>query len=151
MKLFKNRKAEYNYFIIQDFEAGIVLKGTEIKSIRSGKVNFKDSYAKIENDEIWLYNLHISVYDHASVFNHEPERKRKLLMTSREIRKLKIKTDERGYSLIPVELYINEQGLAKIKIALARGKRKFDKRDTIQKKEEIRNMERRVKIERDIT
>ena len=147
MRTFKNRKAEYNYYIAEEYEAGIVLQGSEIKSIRKGKVNFKDSFARIDEGEIWLYNLHISGYDNASYFNHEPERKRKLLLNRREIRKLRIKTEEKGYTLVPTELYINDKGIAKIKLALARGKKRYDKRETLQKKEDLRNIERRTKLE----
>jgi len=145
MKLFKNKKALFNYFIVQEIEAGIVLQGTEIKSIRAGKINFKDSYARIESGEIWLYNLHIGIYEQGSYFNHEPERKRKLLFNRAEIRKLIIKTEEKGNTLIPTQLYINDNGIAKIKIALATGKRKYDKRDTIQKKDAERNLQRSLK------
>jgi len=145
MKSFKNKKAYHNYYFIQEIEAGIVLKGTEIKSIRAGKVNFKDSYAKIENKEVWLHNLHISIYDQASYFNHEPERPRKLLLNKQEIRKLIKKTEERGMTLIPTKLYINDKGFAKLSLGLAQGKRLHDKRDTLQKKDEMRNMQRQVK------
>lgn len=145
MKLFKNKKAIFNYFIVQEIEAGIVLQGTEIKSIRAGKINFKDSYARIENNEIWLYNLHIGIYEQGSYYNHEPERKRKLLLNRAEIRKLIIKTEEKGNTLVPTQLYINDNGIAKVKIALATGKRKFDKRDSIQKKDEERSIQRSLK------
>jgi len=145
MKLYKNKKALFNYFIVHEIEAGLVLQGTEIKSIRAGKINFKDSYARIENGEIWLYNLHIGIYEQGSYFNHEPERKRKLLMNRAEIRKLIIKTEEKGNTLVPTQLYINDNGIAKVKIALATGKRKYDKRDTIQKKDEERNLQRSLK------
>lgn len=146
MKIFKNKKAERNFFIQQKFEAGIVLKGTEIKSIRAGRINFKDSYARAEKGEIWLYNLHISPYDQASYNNHDPERERKLLLNRSEIRKLIIKMDERGFTLVPLELYINEKGIVKLTIALARGKRKYDKRDDMQKKTELRDSERDAKL-----
>ncbi|MCD4818099.1 MAG: SsrA-binding protein SmpB [Candidatus Cloacimonetes bacterium] len=145
MKSFKNKKAYHNYFFTQELEAGIVLKGTEIKSIRTGKVNFKDSYAKIENGEVWLYNLHISIYDQASYFNHEPERPRKLLLNRQEIKKLIRKTEEKGMTLIPTKIYITEQGLAKLSLGLAQGKRLYDKRDALQKKDEMRNQQRQVK------
>lgn len=146
MKIFKNKKAERNFFLTQKFEAGIVLKGTEIKSIRAGKINFKDSYAKAEKGEIWLYNLHISPYDQASYNNHDPERPRKLLLNRKEIRKIIIKMEERGFTLVPVELYINEKGLVKLTMALARGKRKYDKRADLQKKTELRDSEREAKM-----
>lgn len=142
MKSIKNRKAEHDYYIIQTMEAGIVLKGTEIKSIRSGKVSFKDSYAKIENGECWLLNLHISPWEKASFFNHEPERKRKLLLNRHEIKRLKVKVDEQGMTLVPVELYINETGKCKVKLALAKGKHSYDKRESLQKKDLERERER---------
>ena len=113
MKSIKNRKAEHEYYIIQTLEAGIVLTGTEIKSIRAGRVNFKDSYGKIENMECWLMNLHISPWEKASFFNHDPERKRKLLLNRNEIKRLKTKVDEQGMTLVPLEMYINETGKCK--------------------------------------
>lgn len=142
MKSIKNRKAEHDYYIISTLEAGIVLTGTEIKSIRAGKVNFKDSYAKIENMECWLMNLHISPWDTASFFNHDPERKRKLLLNRHEIRRLKVKVDEQGMTLVPMELYINETGKCKVKLALAKGKHVYDKRESLQKKDLERERER---------
>ena len=147
MKVFKNRKARHNYFFIQEFEAGIVLKGSEIKSIREGKLSFKDSYASIDAGEVWLYSLHISPYKYDSVFAPDPERKRKLLLNKREIKKIKNKMDEKGMTLIPVEIYINDKGLAKIKIALAKGKRQYDKREDIKKKDVMRDMQRSMKNE----
>ena len=145
MKIFKNKKASHNYFFVDEFEVGIVLQGSEIKSIRAGKVNFKDSYAVIENDEVWLLNLHIGSYDKANRFDHESERKRKLLLNKKEIRKLKSKVEEKGFTLIPSQLYINEKGLAKIKLAVAKGKKLYDKRDTLQKQDAMREMQRRRK------
>ncbi|MFO7659868.1 MAG: SsrA-binding protein SmpB [Candidatus Cloacimonadaceae bacterium] len=142
MKSIKNRKAEHDYYIIQSLEAGIVLTGTEIKSIRAGKVNFKDSYAKIDNNEVWLLNLHISPWEKASFFNHDPERKRKLLLNRHEIKRLKTKVDEQGMTLIPMEIYINETGKCKLKLALAKGKHHYDKRETLQKKDLEREKER---------
>jgi SsrA-binding protein len=142
MKSIKNRKAEHEYFIIQTFEAGIVLTGTEIKSVRAGKLNFKDSYAKIENNECWLLNFHISPWEKAAFFNHEPERKRKLLLNRSEIKKLRVKVDELGMTLVPLEIYINEMGLCKLKLALAKGKKFFDKKDQLQQKDLERERDR---------
>jgi SsrA-binding protein len=142
MKSIKNRKAEHDYFIISSLEAGIVLTGTEIKSIRAGKVNFKDSYAKIDNGEVWLLNLHISPWEKASFFNHDPERKRKLLLNRHEIKRLKTKVEEQGMTLVPLELYINETGKCKVKLALAKGKHFYDKRETLHKKDLERERER---------
>ena len=147
MRVFKNRKARHNYFFIQELEAGIVLKGSEIKSIREGKLSFKDSFAIIEAGEVWLHSLHISPYKYDSVFAPDPERKRKLLLNRREIKKIKNKMDEKGMTLIPVEIYINDKGLAKIKIALAKGKRQYDKREDIKKKDVMRDMQRSIKNE----
>ncbi|RLC54690.1 MAG: SsrA-binding protein [Candidatus Cloacimonadota bacterium] len=147
MKVFKNRKARHNYFFIQELEAGIVLQGSEIKSIRAGKLSFKDSFASIEAGEVWLYSLHISPYKYDSVFAPDPERKRKLLLNRREIKKIKSQMDEKGMTLIPVEIYINDKGLAKIKIALAKGKRQYDKREDIKKKDVMRDMQRSMKLD----
>lgn len=145
MKLFKNKKASHQYFISETLEAGIVLVGTEIKSIRAGKVNFKDSYARIINGEVWLYNLHIGIYKEASYNNHNPDRSRKLLLNRKEIRKLITKVDERGFTLIPTELYINEKGIVKITLGVGKGKHFYDKRDDLRKKDEKRDLERREK------
>jgi len=142
MKSIKNRKAEHNYYIIQSVEAGIVLTGTEIKSIRAGRVNFKDSYARIEEGECWLMNLHISPWEKASYFNHDPERKRKLLLKKHEIKRLKTKVDEQGMTLVPLELYITETGKCKVLLALAKGKHTYDKKESLQKKDLERERER---------
>lgn len=145
MRSIKNRKAEHDYYIVQSIEAGIVLTGSEIKSIRAGKLNFKDSYGKIENGECWLMNLHVSPWEKASFFNHDPERKRKLLLNKYEIKRLKSKVDEQGMTLVPLEMYINEKGKCKVKLALAKGKHHYDKRETLQKKDLEREREREDK------
>ena len=145
MKVFKNRKARHNYFFIQELEAGIVLQGSEIKSIREGKLSFKDSYAGIEAGEVWLHSFHISPYKYDSVFAPDPERKRKLLLNKRQIKKIKGQMDEKGMTLIPAEIYINDKGLAKVKLALAKGKRQYDKREDIKKKDIMRDMQRNMK------
>jgi len=147
MTAFQNRKAAHDYFFVSEIEVGVVLKGTEIKSIRLGKLNFKDSYAKIDDGECWLYNLHISPYEKTVFFNHIPERKRKLLLHKREIKRLKAKVDQDGMTLVPKKIYINDRGLCKITLALAKGKKSFDKRDTIQAKDMKRDEERRRKNE----
>jgi len=144
---FKNRKAEHDYFFVQEIEAGVVLKGTEIKSIRLGKINFKDSYARVIDGEVWVFNLHISPYEKTTYFNHQPERKRKLLLHKREIKRLKSKVEQEGMTLVPKAIYINESGKCKVKLALAKGKKLHDKRDTIQAKDMKREMERRTKHE----
>ncbi len=142
MNSIKNRRAWHDYEILQKFEAGIVLKGTEIKSIRAGKLNFKDSHARIVNGECWLLNMHISPWEKSAYFNHEAERKRKLLLHRHEIRRLRTKVDEQGMTIIPLEVLINDAGLCKVIIALAKGKHSYDKRDSLQKKDLERDRER---------
>jgi SsrA-binding protein len=131
----KNRKAEFEYFLLTKFTAGLVLTGTEIKSIRSGKANIQDAYCSFINGELWVHNMHVSEYSHGSCNNHEAKRDRKLLVTKREIKKLLIKLNERGFTIIPTLLYINEDGYAKLDISLARGKKKYDKRESIKEKD----------------
>ncbi len=140
----QNRKARHLYFIEETFEAGIALLGTEVKSIRAGKVNLKDSYAHVENGELFLYNVHISPYDPANRFNHDPLRTRKLLMHRREIRSLIGKVKEKGYTLVPLSLYF-KNGKVKVELALARGKKDVDKRQTIAERDARREMERAFK------
>ncbi len=140
----QNKKAKHDYFIDDILEAGIVLLGTEVKSLREGRVNLKDSYAKIKNGEVFLYGCHISPYPHASYNNHEPERVRKLLLHRREIKRLIGKTKEKGYSLIPLRLYFRG-GKVKVELALARGKKKYDKREAIKRREEARELRRIMK------
>lgn len=145
----KNRKAERNYQIFQKIEAGIVLTGNEIKSIRAGRVNFLDSYAKVEKGEVWLYNLHISPYTKGSFQEEKPDRKRKLLLNKREIDRWARQSEQRGFTLVPLRLYINERGLAKIELGLAKGKKKYEKRETIKerdmKREELQIRRRKMK------
>ncbi len=140
-----NRKAQHEYFIIQTFEAGIVLKGTEVKSLREGKVNLVDSYATIKNGEVWLLNAHISEYKQGNINNHNPTRDRKLLLNKSEIRKLIGKIKEKGLTLIPLRLYFLK-GKVKVELALAKGKKSFDKRESIAKKDFQREQERRIKF-----
>ncbi len=147
MRVFTNRAAKHDYFFLDEIEAGIALVGTEIKSIRAGRLNFKDSFARVENGEVWLLNLHISPYDKGNIFNHDPERKRKLLLNRHEIRRLTKKTEEQGLTLIPKEIYINEAGICKVMLTLAKGKKRFDKRDDIQKRDLERENARRRKDE----
>lgn len=136
-----NRKAFHDYLIFDRFDAGIVLTGTEIKSVRKGMFNLKDSFAKIENNEIFLYNMHISPYEHGSRFNHEPERVRKLLLKKQEILKMLGKIKKENYTIVPLELYLSH-GFAKIEIGLAKGKKLYDKRDAIAKKSQERDIAR---------
>jgi SsrA-binding protein len=140
----QNKKAHHDYFIEETYEAGIVLQGTEIKSIRAGKVNLKDSYAKIENGEVFLHQMHISPYEQGNRFNHDPLRTRKLLLHRKEINKLIGLTKEQGYSLVPLKIYL-KNGFAKITLALAKGKKKYDKREDLKKREAKRDIERAFK------
>lgn len=140
-----NKKARHDYFIEETYEAGIVLTGTEIKSARLGKVSIKESYARIEKEEMMIYGMNISPYEQGNRFNVDPLRPRKLLLHKREIRKLIGATKLKGLTLVPLIMYINEAGLAKLEIALARGKKNYDKRDAIAKRDASRNMERAMK------
>lgn len=139
-----NRKAFHDYLIFEKYVAGIVLTGTEIKSIRKGTINLKDSFCKIEDNEVFLYKCHISPYEQGNRFNHDPERKRKLLLTKKEILKLQSKVKEQNYALIPLEVFF-AGSLAKIEIGLAKGKKLHDKRDDMAKKDQKREMERAMK------
>ena len=141
MMEFRNRKAKRNYQILKTLEVGIVLTGNEIKSIRAGKINFKDSYAAIKNGEVWLYNLHISPYNKGSYQDYSPTRIRKLLLNKHEINRLEKKIQEKGFTLIPIRLYINEKSLAKIELAIAKGKREYEKREKIKEREAHKEME----------
>ena len=140
-----NKKARHDYFIEETYEAGIVLTGTEIKSARLSKVSIKESYARIEKEEMMIYGMNISPYEQGNRFNVDPLRPRKLLLHKREIRKLIGATKLKGLTLVPLTMYINESGLAKLEIALARGKKNYDKRDAIAKRDASRNMERAMK------
>ncbi|WP_307336923.1 SsrA-binding protein SmpB [Caldalkalibacillus uzonensis] len=137
----QNKKASHDYYIEDTYEAGIVLTGTEIKSIRAGKVNLKDSFARIKNGEVFLMNMHISPYEQGNRFNHDPLRTRKLLLHKREINKLIGLTKEKGYALIPLKIYL-KRGLAKIDLAVAKGKKLYDKRETMKKRDAQREIER---------
>jgi SsrA-binding protein len=140
-----NRKARHEFSIIQTYEAGIVLVGTEVKSLREGKANLVDSYALLKNGEIWLFSLHISEYKQGNINNHIPTRERKLLLNKSEIRKLIGKTKEKGLTLIPLRLYF-KNGRVKVELALAKGKKVYDKRHDIAKKDFQREQERRIKF-----
>ena len=137
-----NRSASYRYNLLDTWEAGMVLTGTEVKSLREGKAQLKDGYASVVNGEVWLYNVHIPPYAPATRENHEPERPRKLLMHRREIERLIGKTKEKGLTLVPTRLYFSESNRAKVEIALARGKDVGDKRQAIKEREMKREMER---------
>ncbi|MEK3644103.1 SsrA-binding protein SmpB [Aeribacillus sp. FSL M8-0235] len=137
----QNKKAHHDYFIEETYEAGIVLQGTEIKSIRAGRANLKDAFARVEKGEAFLHNMHISPYEQGNRYNHEPLRTRKLLLHRREINKLIGATKEQGYSLVPLKLYI-KNGFAKVLIGLGKGKKKYDKREDLKRKEAKREIER---------
>lgn len=137
----QNKKAWHDYTIEETYEAGIVLQGTEIKSIRAGRINLRDSYARVVNGEVFVYNMHISPYEQGNRFNHDPTRTRKLLLHRREINKLIGLSKEQGYSLIPLKVYI-KNGYAKVQIGLAKGKKKYDKREDLKRREAQRDIER---------
>jgi SsrA-binding protein len=140
----ENRKARHEYHILETFEAGLVLTGTEVKSLRGGKSNLQDSYARVENAELMLYNMHISQYAQGNQFNQEPKRTRKLLMHKQEIMRLLGKTREKGLALVPLKVYF-KNGLAKVDLALAKGKKMYDRRDDIAERDAKRDMDRVMK------
>ncbi len=135
----QNRHARFEYQILETTEVGIVLKGSEVKSVRQGKVDLSDCFASIKDGEIWVHNMHVAAYQNAGPFNHNPKRSRKLLLHKREIRKILGKTREKGLSLVPIRLYW-KHGLAKIELAIAKGKRTFDKRETIKQRDQEREL-----------
>lgn len=141
----KNRKAAFEYFLIDTYTAGIKLTGTEVKSVRAGKVTMSDAYCFLDKGELWIRNLHISHYTQGSYNNHEPKRERKLLLQKREIRRIEAKFNNKGLTIIPVRIFFNDRGLVKIDIALARGKKFFDKRHTLKSKEQKREVARELK------
>ena len=136
-----NRKARHDYFIEETYEAGIALVGTEVKSIRQGKISIKDGYAQVENGEVFLYNVHISPYEQGNIFNRDPLRARKLLLHKNEIRKLIGYVQQKGYALIPLSFYLKD-GLVKVELGVGIGKRKYDKRQVLAKKDAERRIER---------
>ncbi|MDR0830305.1 MAG: SsrA-binding protein SmpB [Prevotellaceae bacterium] len=131
----KNRKAGFNYELIDRYTAGLVLYGTEIKSIREGKAGLADSYCAFHNSELWVINMHIAAFRLGNFYNHEATRQRKLLLNKRELKKIERATKETGFTIIPTKLFINEKGLAKLEIAIARGKKLYDKREAIKEKD----------------
>jgi len=142
-----NRKAYHDYHIQESLEAGIALKGSEIKSIRNGRINLRDAYARPENGELWLFNTHIASYDAASYNTHEPTRPRKLLLHKKEIDSLAGKAMQRGLTLVPLKLYI-KHGIAKIELGVAKGKRVYDKREAMARRDAGREMDRALKLKR---
>jgi len=142
--IIRNRKAFHDYEMIERFEAGIVLHGTEVKSFRRGQVNFKDGYIKVIDGELWVVNMHVSPYEHGSIYNHDPIRARKLLLHKREIKRLARKIEESGLTVVPLSAYF-KNGVAKVEIALARGKKTYDKRKDIAKRDAHRDAQRELK------
>ena len=140
-----NRKAYHDYFIEEKFEAGIVLKGTEVKSLRERRVNLQDSYASVKEGEAFLHHCHISPYSHGNMMNHDPIRTRKLLLHRKEINKLLGKTQQKGLTLIPLRIYFSERGHAKVELGLAKGKKQHDRRESIKAREAGREVERAIK------
>lgn len=138
----KNKKASFEFFLLQRYEAGIMLRGTEIKAIREGAANLTDAFCYIRAGEVFVKNLFIAEYSQGSYYNHDARRERKLLLTKQEIKKIDRKLNEKGFTLIPVRLFINERGFAKLEIALAQGKKMYDKRATIKEKDNRREMDR---------
>jgi SsrA-binding protein len=141
----KNRSATYEYFIDARYVAGMVLLGTEVKSLRAGKASFNDGYCQVHKGEVWVKSLHIGEYSHGTVNNHDPVRDRKLLLEKKEIRKIEAKLKEKGYTLIPLRIFLNEKNLVKIEIGLGKGKKLHDKRESIKQKDSEREMKRFVK------
>jgi SsrA-binding protein len=141
----KNRKASHEYEFIEKFIAGIMLTGTEIKSIREGKATIGDSFCQFSNGELFLKGMHVSEYWWGNLNNHEPLRERKLLLTKRELRKLDRKIKETGLTIVPTKMFINDRGLAKVEIALSKGKKEYDKRETLKRKDAVREMDRSMK------
>ena len=140
-----NRKAYHDYFIEEKFEAGIMLQGTEVKSLRDGRVNLQDSYASVREGQIFLHHCHISPYSHGNLSNHEPLRTRKLLLHRKEINKLLVKTQQQGLTIIPLRIYFSKRGLAKVELGLAKGKKQHDRRESIKTREASREVERAMK------
>lgn len=140
-----NKKAYRNFELIEKFEAGLKLLGTEVKSLRLGQADLNGSYARFEDEECWLVGASIAHYEQAGVRNHEPLRKRKLLLHKTELRKVRVKLEQRGFTFVPLRIYFNDRGLAKIELALARGKRQYDKRRTIAERTQKRDVDRDMK------
>lgn len=138
----RNKRARFEYHILDEFTAGIQLKGTEIKSIRESKVSLKEAYCTFIRNEMYVKNLNIAEYSHGNIFNHDPVRDRKLLLTGRELKKIHSKVKEKGYTIVPLRLFINERGFAKLVIAVAQGKKLYDKRESIKERDVSRDLQR---------
>lgn len=141
----KNKRAFFDYHILDTYVAGLALLGTEIKSIRQGKANLTDAFCTFIGNQLFVRNLHISEYSHSSFYHHEIKRDRVLLLQKKELRKLRIKGEEKGFTIVPLSIFINERGFAKIEIALGQGKKEFDKRDTIKDRDSKRELDRAMK------
>jgi SsrA-binding protein len=141
----RNRSAYHEFFIDAKYEAGMALLGTEVKSIRNGKVSFNDSFCIVHKGEVWVKSMHIAEYTHGNINNHDPVRDRKLLLQKREIRKIESSLKEKGYTLVPLRLFFNEKGIVKMEVGLAKGKKLHDKRETIKRKDVEREMKRFIK------
>lgn len=141
----RNRSAYHDYFIEDKYDAGIVLAGTEVKSLREGRASFNDSYCFFHKGELWIKSLHITEYHHGSFNNHAPTQERKLLLHKKELRKLEGKIKEKGYSIVPLRIYFNEKNMAKMEIGLGKGKKLYDKRETIKQRDTEREMKRYLK------
>ncbi|HLW51192.1 MAG TPA: SsrA-binding protein SmpB [Sphingobacteriaceae bacterium] len=142
----KNKRAHFEYHILDTYIAGVRLLGTEIKSIRQGKANINDSFCSFLDDGLYIRNMHIAEFSHGSFYNHEAKRDRQLLLTKRELKKLRTKSETKGFTIIPLRLFISDRGFAKVEIALAQGKKDFDKRETIKDRDLKRDLGRNVKI-----
>ena len=142
--LARNKKAFFNYEVDETIECGIELKGTEVKSIRGGKFSFSDAYVRIIDDELWMIGFHVAEYDHGNLNNHEPLRQRRLLAHKQEIKRLRRKTDEKGFTLIPLEIHLRE-GLVKVEVGLCRGKKNVDKRESIKRRDQERDAQREMR------
>lgn len=137
----QNKKAHFDYFVEEKYECGVALEGTEVKSVKNGNVSFADAFAEILKGEVWMRNFHISEYKFSSVFNHDPDRKKKLLLHKEEIKRLQRKVDEKGYTLVPLDVYL-KNGRVKITLGVCKGKKQFDKRETIKQRDLNREMSR---------
>jgi SsrA-binding protein len=141
----KNKRASFEYHLLDKYVAGIQLLGTEIKSIREGKANINDSFCAFFDKGLYIRNMHIAEYSHGSFYNHESKRDRQLLLTNKELKKLKVKGDEKGFTIVPLRIFISERGFAKVEIALAQGKKDFDKRETLKERDSKRELDRAMK------
>jgi SsrA-binding protein len=141
----RNRQAYYDYFIDDKYDAGMVLTGTEVKSLRSGRASFNDSYCYFDGGELWIKSLHIAEYSHGTSNNHEPTRERKLLLNKKELRKIETKIKEKGITVVPLRIFFSEKGLAKIELGLGKGKKMYDKRETIKQRDTQRELKKFIK------